>query len=94
MGNSSFGFERIYGIFRVHCFHDYHNQNCQDLEIKYLVQCDNWQESQRKRRFYRRNVPKELKCPYEPHVTYSPPSSADKIPSIMFIYLVTAVFGC
>ena len=93
MGNSTSDFDRINVIFRVHCFNDYRNQTCLDLEISYLVQCDNWQESQRKRTFRRRDVTKEIECPHRPHVTYSPLSSADKIPSIKFIYLVTAVFA-
>ena len=90
MGNSTSVFDRTYGIFRIHCFHKHQKQTCQDYEISYLVQCDKWQqglERQGQMQFQQRNI----QCPsvFQPHVTYSPVTSADKMSSIMLIYLLT-----
>ena len=92
MGNSTSVFNRTYGIFRIHCFHNQEKQTCHDYEISYLVQCDNWREGLKRQgqmQFRQRNI----QCPFESHVTYPPLTSADKMSSTMFIYLLAVIFS-
>lgn len=62
-------------IFRIHCFHDYEGQRCQDLEISYLIECEKSSirsTLQMQRKLKQNNI----QCVDQPHVTYPLPETS------------------
>ena len=91
-------FSSIHVIFRIHCFHNYEGQRCQDLEISHLIECEKSpmrSSVQMQRKLKQDNI----QCVTQPHVTYpfletsTSKMSTGKMPYLMCIYLLTSVFG-
>ena len=102
MGNLNYMFFYMYNFFRVHCFNANHshleNKQCPDLEISYLVHCQNSPES-RLVQLRKRYENFKISCKAQPHVTHFFPetttsiTSTGKIPSLFYLYLLTTLLG-
>ena len=103
MGNSKLVFlDRTSLSFRVHCFNNnFGNQQCPNLEISYLLQCHKLPDSLKVHNKYERSKYEKanIKCKTLPHVTYPLPEtttlavSTGKMPSFMFLHLLTTVLA-
>ena len=88
-----------YLSFRIHCFNNYRNNNCPDLEVSYLIECQqssDQNKAQIRRKERLRNLDR-CRQALETGVTLEPPTtsreSSGRIIIIEFIYLLITIVG-